>query len=68
MSGIFIFGFVAMAGTVGAGGIGDIAIRYGYQRYENSVMIVSIILSVVLVQIAQSITYFVALRIDHRKR
>lgn len=65
---ISIFGFVAMAGTVGAGGIGDIAIRYGYQRYENSVMIVSIILSVVLVQIAQSITYFVALRIDHRKR
>ncbi len=65
---ISVFGFVAMAGTVGAGGIGDIAIRYGYQRYENSVMIASIILSIVLVQIAQSITNIIAIRIDHRKR
>ncbi|MBR6026327.1 MAG: ABC transporter permease [Neisseriaceae bacterium] len=64
---ISVFGFVAMAGTVGAGGIGDIAIRYGYQRYENSVMIASIILSIVLVQIAQSITNIIAVRIDHRK-
>ena len=65
---ITVFGCVAMAGTVGAGGIGYIAIRYGYQRYENSVMIASIILSIVLVQMTQSIANVFAAKIDHRKR
>ena len=51
---ITLFGYTAMAGAVGAGGIGDIAIRYGYQRYLGDVMIVSIVLCVVLVQVFQS--------------
>ena len=38
---ITLFGFSAMAGTVGAGGLGDIAIRYGYQRYQYDVMTVA---------------------------
>lgn len=65
---ITLFGFVAMAGTVGAGGIGDIAIRYGYQRYQDDVMIVAIILCVVIVQVAQTIAETVARKIDHRVR
>lgn len=63
---ITLFGFVAMAGTVGAGGIGDIAIRYGYQRYQDDVMIVAIVLCVVIVQIAQSVANLIARKIDHR--
>lgn len=63
---ITLFGFVAMAGTVGAGGIGDIAIRYGYQRYQDDVMIVAIVLCVVIVQIAQSLANLIARKIDHR--
>lgn len=65
---ITLFGFVAMAGTVGAGGIGDIAIRYGYQRYLGDVMIVSIVLCVVLVQVFQSIGDLVARVVDKRVR
>ena len=65
---ITLFGFVAMAGTVGAGGIGDIAIRYGYQRYQDDVMVVAIVLCIVVVQLAQSLANVVARKIDHRSR
>ena len=54
--------------TVGAGGIGDIAIRYGYQRYQDDVMVVAIVLCVIIVQIAQSICSAIARKIDHRVR
>ena len=63
---IAVLGYTAIAGAVGAGGLGDIAIRYGYYRYEDEVMVVTIILLVVLVQIIQSVGDFVANRIDHR--
>ena len=65
---ITILGYTAMAGTVGAGGLGDIAIRYGYQRYEYDVMLVAVILSVILVQIIQSFGDWFARRIDHHAR
>ncbi len=65
---ITLFGFSAMAGTVGAGGLGDIAIRYGYQRYQYDVMAVAVVLCVVLVQIVQSLGDLVARRIDHHAR
>ena len=65
---INLFGYSAMAGTVGAGGLGDIAIRYGYQRYEYDVMLVAVILSVILVQIIQSFGDWFARRIDHHAR
>ena len=65
---ITLFGFVAMAGTVGAGGIGDIAIRYGYQRYQDDVMVVAIVLCIVVVQLAQSLANVIARKIDHRSR
>lgn len=65
---ITLFGFVAMAGTVGAGGLGDIAIRYGYQRYQDDVMIAAIVLCIVIVQLAQSLASAAARRTDHRLR
>ena len=49
-----ILGYSAMAGTVGGGGLGDIAIRYGYYRYDSAIMIVTVVLLVVLVQVFQS--------------
>lgn len=52
---ITILGYTAMAGTVGAGGLGDIAIRYGYQRYQDDVMFATIIILIVLVQVIQSL-------------
>lgn len=65
---INLFGYSAMAGTVGAGGLGDIAIRYGYQRYEYDVMLVAVVLCVILVQIIQSITDSLAAHVDHKHR
>lgn len=50
---VSLIGFSAMAGIVGGGGIGDLAIRYGYYRYETGVMIVTVLILVVLVQIIQ---------------
>ena len=44
-----------MAGTVGAGGLGDLAVRYGYQRYQTDVMIVTVIILVIIVQVLQSL-------------
>lgn len=63
---ITLFGYSAMAGTVGAGGLGDIAIRYGYQRWNDEVMIAAVILCIVLVQVVQSIGDIVARKIDKR--
>lgn len=65
---ITVFGYTAMAGVVGAGGIGDIAIRYGYQRYQGDVMVAAIILCVVLVQVFQMIGDLLARKLDHRIR
>ena len=57
---ISLIGFSAMAGIVGGGGIGDLAIRYGYYRYETGVMIVTVVIFVALVQIVQIGGDFVA--------
>lgn len=65
---ITLFGFSAMAGTVGAGGLGDIAIRYGYQRYQYDVMTVAVILCIILVQIVQSLGDFISRTINHHER
>ncbi|PWG73273.1 metal ABC transporter permease, partial [Enterococcus hirae] len=45
--------YAAMAGVVGGGGLGDLAIRYGYQRFQTDVMIITVVLLVVLVQLLQ---------------
>ncbi|MEG0759463.1 MAG: metal ABC transporter permease, partial [Raoultibacter sp.] len=63
---ITLLGYSAIAGVVGAGGLGDIAVRYGYQRYQADVMIASVVICVVVAQIAQSTLNVVARRIDKR--
>ena len=65
---ITLFGFSAMAGTVGAGGLGDIAIRYGYQRYQYDVMSAAVILCIILVQLVQSIGDLISNKINHHER
>ena len=62
-----ILGYSAMAGTIGGGGLGDIAIRYGYHRYQADIMIVTVVLLVILVQIFQTIGMFIANKLDKRK-
>jgi D-methionine transport system permease protein len=62
-----IFGYSAMAGVLGGGGLGDIAVRYGYYRYQADIMIVSVVLLVVLVQIFQTIGAKVAVKTDKRR-
>lgn len=51
---VSLIGYSAMAGIVGGGGIGDLAIRFGYYRYETNVMLITVILLVLLVQLVQS--------------
>ncbi|MGX8679906.1 MAG: methionine ABC transporter permease [bacterium] len=62
-----ILGYSAMAGALGGGGLGDIAIRYGYYRREDVVMWISVIILVLLVQIYQTIGNFIAKKIDKRQ-
>ena len=62
-----ILGYSAMAGTVGGGGLGDIAIRYGYYRYQTDIMIVTIVILVVLVQILQGLGMMLSRKLDKRK-
>ena len=62
-----ILGYSAMAGAVGGGGLGDIAIRYGYHRYETDIMIVTVILLIILVQIFQTIGMRIASGLDRRR-
>lgn len=63
-----VLGYSAMAGVIGGGGLGDIAIRYGYYRYEPDIMIVTVILLVILVQIFQTIGMFLSKKLDRRIR
>ncbi len=62
-----ILGYSAMAGSIGGGGLGDIAIRYGYYRYDTGIMIVTVILLIALVQIFQSLGTLIANRLDRRR-
>jgi D-methionine transport system permease protein len=50
---ITLVSYTAMAGVVGAGGLGDLAIRFGYQRFQTDVMIVTVVLLLILVQVLQ---------------
>lgn len=61
-----ILGYSAMAGCVGAGGLGDIAIRYGYHRWQADIMIVTVILLILLMQLFQVVGTVVANKLDKR--
>ena len=61
-----VLGYSAMAGVVGGGGLGDIAIRYGYYRYETGVMLITLIFIVGIVQLMQGVGMLAAKKFDHR--
>jgi len=63
---ITILGYSAMAGVIGGGGLGDLAIKYGLYRYETTIMWITVILLVILVQILQEIGIKVAHKLDNR--
>lgn len=63
-----ILGYSAMAGIVGGGGLGDIAIRYGYYRYDSSIMWVTVVLLIVLVQLMQYVGMKLSKKLDKRTR
>lgn len=63
-----LLGYSAMSGTVGGGGLGDIAVRYGYYRWQTDIMIVTVVLLIVIFQIIQNLGNKWAIQIDHRKR
>lgn len=63
-----LLGYSAMSGTVGGGGLGDIAVRYGYYRWQTDIMIVTVILLIVIFQIIQNVGSRLAAKTDHRKR
>ncbi|WP_352417766.1 methionine ABC transporter permease [Proteiniborus sp.] len=64
---INLVGYSAMAGAIGGGGLGDLAIRYGYHRFQTDVMIAAVILIIILVQAIQFIGNTISLLIDKRK-
>ena len=63
---IVIIGCSAMAGTIGGGGLGDIAIRYGYQRFQVYIMVMTVIILILMVQLTQYIGDVITKKVDHR--
>lgn len=61
-----LISYSAMAGAIGGGGLGDIAIRYGYQRFQGDVMIATIIILIVMVQVCQMIGDTISRRLNHK--
>jgi D-methionine transport system permease protein len=63
---VSLVGYSAMAGAIGGGGLGDLGIRYGYQRYEPTVMWVVVAILIVFVQLAQSFGDWLVRRLSHK--
>ncbi len=63
---VTLVSYSAMAGTVGGGGLGDVAIRYGFHRYDLTIMAVTVVMLIVLVQIIQSVGDALVKKVDHR--
>ncbi|MBN9163217.1 MAG: ABC transporter permease [Myxococcales bacterium] len=66
LTAISLVGYSAMAGAIGGGGLGDLAVRYGYQRFRTDVMVATVVVLVVLVQALQATGERLARRLDHR--
>ena len=64
---ITLIGYSAMAGAIGGGGLGDLGIRYGYQRFDSSMMISTVVILIVLVQLVQSLGDWLVRRYDHTR-
>ncbi|MFT4837168.1 MAG: D-methionine transport system permease protein [Psychromonas sp.] len=63
---VTLVGYSAMAGTVGGGGLGDVGIRYGYQRFDATVMMITVVILVFIVQLIQSMGDHLVKYVDHR--
>ena len=63
---VTILGYSAMAGTIGGGGLGQIAITYGYQKYQNNIIWICVTLTIIIVQIIQELGAVIARRSDRR--
>lgn len=64
---VMLIGFSSMAGVIGGGGLGDLAIRYGYQRFNQPVMIATVVMLIALVQAVQMIGDRLVRRLAHRR-
>lgn len=64
---VMLIGFSSMAGVIGGGGLGDLAIRYGYQRFNNQVMVGTVIILIVMVHLVQSLGDHLVRRLAHRR-
>lgn len=64
---IALIGYSAMSGVIGGGGLGDLAVRYGYQRFNTAVMVTTVAILVVLVQIVQALGDKLVARLSHRQ-
>jgi D-methionine transport system permease protein len=62
---VALLGYSALAGVVGGGGLGDLAIRYGYQRFETGVMVATVVVLVVFVQVIQSLGDLIVRLLSH---
>lgn len=65
-SAVSLISYSAMAGAVGGGGLGDLAIRYGYQRFQPDVMLATVVVLIILVQGVQSLGEWIARKLNHR--
>ncbi len=63
---IALIGYSAMAGVVGGGGLGDLAIRYGYQRFDTRIMLITVIILIIMVQLIQVAGDFCTRKLDKR--
>ncbi len=68
LTAVSLIGYSAMAGIVGGGGIGDLAIRFGYYRYEDGIMMVTVTILILLVQVIQWIGDLIRKNVDNRSR
>lgn len=66
MTAVALVGYSAMSGVIGGGGLGDLAVRYGYQRFNTAVMLATVTILVVLVQIIQVLGDRLVARFSHR--
>lgn len=66
VTGISLVGYSAMAGIVGGGGVGDLAIRFGYYRYETNVMVITVVILIILVQLVQVFGDIIANKADKK--
>lgn len=63
---VSLIGYSAMAGAIGGGGLGDLGIRYGYQRFLPEVMLIVVVVLIVMVQLIQSVGDWISRRLSHK--